>query len=85
MTERSEHLEQQRDPRREHRRARWGPPPDSDLIGIPLAVGIGVAVLSIIAAYFFVGWLGSVVLLIVLIGALAISYRVVTDSERDSR
>jgi hypothetical protein len=63
-------------------RGRWGPPPDSDLIGIPLIIGIALAVLAIIATYYFVGALGSVVLLIVLIAALAISYRVVIDSER---
>lgn len=64
---------------------RWGPPPDSDLSGIPLVVGIGLAVVAVVAAYYFVGWLGPIVLLAVLVGALAISYRVVTDSEGDGQ
>jgi len=63
------------------RRSRWGPPPDSDLIGIPLVVGVTVAILAILATFIFIGWEGVIVLGVVLIGALAISYRVVIDSE----
>jgi len=66
---------------RQDRRRRWGPPPDSDLTGIPLAVGVSLAIAAIIAALFFIGWIGMVVLIVVLVAALAISYRVVTDSE----
>ena len=58
-----------------------GPPPDSDLIGIPLVVGLIVAVLAIIASFIWLDWFGFVVLFAVLITALAISYRVVVDSE----
>jgi hypothetical protein len=61
---------------------RFGPPPDSDLISIPLAVGLGLAVLAILAAFVFLGWVGMIVLGVVLIGALLISYRVVMDSEQ---
>jgi hypothetical protein len=73
----------ERPPTQDQRRSRWQPPPDSDLTGIPLAVGSIVAVLAIIAAFVFIGWVGMVVLIAVLLGALAISYRVITASERD--
>jgi hypothetical protein len=63
-------------------RRSWGPPPDSDLIGIPLVAGVAVAVLAVIAAFIFIGWVGMIVLAVVLIGALAVSYRVIMDSER---
>ncbi len=69
-------------PENDPRDSRWEPPPDSDLIGIPLFVGIGVAVLAIAAAFAFIGGLaGLIVLLAVLVLALAISYRVVTASD----
>jgi hypothetical protein len=68
----------EQDPRR---KSRWQPPPDSDLTGIPLAVGVILAVLAIIAAFVFIGWVGMIVLVVVLIAALAISYRVITRSE----
>ena len=62
--------------------SRWGPPPDSDLIGLPLLVGIAVAVLVVAVAFIFIGGLaGLVVLIVVLVLALAVSYRVVTDSD----
>jgi hypothetical protein len=45
-------------------------------------VGLGVAVLAIAAAFVFVGGLaGLLALIVVLLLALAVSYRVVTDSE----
>ncbi len=68
-------------PEQDQRKSRWEPPPDSDLIGIPLVLGVTVAVLAILAAFFFLGWVGVIVLGVVLIAALAISYRVVTGSE----
>jgi hypothetical protein len=64
------------------RRFRLGPLPDSDLIGIPLAVGVSLAVLAILATFIFIGWPGMIVLGIVLVAALAISYRVVMDAEQ---
>ncbi len=68
-------------PKQNQRRSRWGPPPDSDLIGIPLVLGVALAVLAILAMFLFIGWIGLIVLVVVLIAALAITYRVVTDSE----
>jgi hypothetical protein len=70
-------------PPTQERKSRWQPPPDSDLAGIPLAVGVTLAVLAIIAAFIFIGWIGMVVLIAILIAALAISYRVITTSESD--
>lgn len=57
------------------------PPPNSDLIGIPLVLGVMLAVLAIMATFVFVGWVGMIVLIVVLVAALAISYGVVTGSE----
>jgi hypothetical protein len=66
----------------DQRRSRWEPPPDSDLIGIPLIVGMAVALLAIALAFVFLGGLGGLIVVgIVLIAALAISYRVVTSSD----
>lgn len=67
----------------DRRRSRWQPPADSDLISIPLVVGVVLAVLAILASFFFVGWAGMIVLGIVLIAALAISFRVITASETE--
>jgi hypothetical protein len=72
----------ERSPEQEPRRSRWEPPPDSDLIGIPLVVGMAVGLLAIALAFVFVGgWAGLIVIGVVLVAALAISYRVVTSSE----
>jgi len=72
----------ERSPEPDPRKSRWEPPPDSDLIGIPLVVGMAVALLAIALAFVFVGgWAGMIVLGVVLIAALGISYRVVTRSE----
>ena len=71
-------------PEKHQRESRFRPPPDSDLIGIPLVIGIGVAVFAILAAFFFIGWIGMIVLVVALIAALAISYLVVTGSEDQS-
>jgi hypothetical protein len=68
-------------PEQDQRKSRWGPPPDSDLIGIPLVLGIAVALLAITLAFVFLDWAGLIVVGVVLIAALAISYRVVTESE----
>jgi hypothetical protein len=69
-------------PEQDQRKSRWGPPPDSDLIGIPLVLGIAVALLVITLAFVFLGgWGGLIAVGVVLIAALAISYRVVTESE----
>jgi hypothetical protein len=65
------------------RKSRLGPPPDSDLIGIPVVLGVTVAVLAILATFFFIGWLGVIVLGAVLVTALAVSYLVMTRSEAD--
>lgn len=65
------------------RRSRWQPPPDSDLIGIPLVAGVTLAILAILASFIFIGWFGMIVLLVVLIAALAISLRVITASESE--
>jgi len=70
-------------PEQDRRRSRWLPPPDSDLTGIPLAVGGALAVLAILAAFVFVGWVGMVVLVVVLIVALGISYRVISASDTE--
>ena len=62
--------------------SQWGAPPDSDLIGLPLFIGIAVAALAIAAAFVFIGGLaGLIVLIVVLVLALGISYRVGTDSD----
>jgi len=71
----------ERPPEQGQRRSRWQPPPDSDLVGIPLVLGVVLAVLIIIAAFIFIGWIGMIVLIVVLIVALAISFRVITASE----
>lgn len=69
-------------PEQDQRKSRWGPPPDSDLIGIPLVVGMAVALVAIALAFAFLGgWGGLLVLGIVLILALWISYRVVMSSD----
>jgi hypothetical protein len=71
-------------PEKERSRNRWGPPPDSDLVGLPMFVGLGAAIAAISAAFIFLGGLaGLLVLIVVLVLALAISYRVVTDSETE--
>lgn len=71
-----------RPPEQDQRKSRWEPPPDSDLIGIPLVLGMAVALLAITLAFVFLGgWGGLIVVGVVLIAALAISYRVVTSSE----
>ncbi len=69
-----------RPPEQDQRKSRWEPPPDSDLVGIPLVLGMAVALLAITLAFVFLDWAGLIVLGVVLIGALAISYRVVTSS-----
>jgi hypothetical protein len=71
----------ERSPEQDRRKSSWGPPPDSDLIGIPLVLGMAVALLAIALAFIFLDWAGLIVLGVVLIAALAISYRVVTGSE----
>jgi hypothetical protein len=75
----------ERPPEKDQRKSRWQPPPDSDLTGIPLAIGATLAVLAIIAAFIFIGWIGMVILIAVLIAALAISYRVITASDSEDR
>lgn len=65
---------------KDQRQSRWQPPPDSDLPAISLAVGATLAVLAILAAFVFIGWVGMIVLVAVLVAALGISYRVVTAS-----
>jgi hypothetical protein len=70
-------------PGQDRRRSRWQPPPDSDLIGIPLVAGVALAVLAILAALAFLGWIGLIVLVVVLLVALGISYRVVTASDTE--
>jgi len=71
-------------PERDQRKSRWQPPPDSDLIGIPLVAGVALAVLVIMAAFVFIGWLGMIVLVVILIAALGISYRVITASDTEA-
>ena len=73
----------ERSPEQDPRKSRWEPPPDSDLIGIPLVLGMVVALLAITLAFVFLDWAGLFVVGVVLIAALAISYRVVTGSERE--
>lgn len=71
-----------RTPPEDRRDSQWVPPPDSDLIGTPLFLGVGAAILAIAAAFIFVGGLaGLLTLIVVLVLALAISYRIVTASD----
>jgi flagellar basal body-associated protein FliL len=71
-------------PEQDQRKSRWEPPSDSDLIGIPLIVGMAVALLAITLAFVFLGgWGGLIVVGVVLIAALAISFRIVTSSSAD--
>lgn len=64
------------------KRGAWSPPPDSDLIGIPLIAGIVAAIALVVAAFAFVGAAaGIVALLLVLIAAFAVTYRVVSDAD----
>jgi hypothetical protein len=50
---------------------------------VPLVVGLTLAVLAIIAAFVFIGWIGMLVLIAVLVAALALSYRVIIGSESE--
>ncbi len=69
-------------PEQGQRKSRWEPPPDSDVIGIPLILGMAVALVAITLAFVFLGGLGGLIVIgVVLIAALAISYRVVSGSE----
>ena len=57
---------------------------DSDLIGIPVALGAIVAVLAVFVAFFFIGPLvGVVVLLAVVVLALFLLVRVIRANELD--
>jgi hypothetical protein len=68
-------------PEQDQHKSRWEPPPDSDLVGIPLILGMAVALLAITLAFVFLGGLGGLIVLgIVLIAALGVSYAVVTRS-----
>jgi hypothetical protein len=70
------------EPGNDRKRAGWGPPPDSDLVGVPLVVGLVIAVLFVVAAFVLIGPIvGIVALILVLILALAVSYRVVSDTD----
>ena len=61
---------------------RPGPPPDSDLVGLPLVIGLVVAVAAVGAAFWLIGaGAGVAVLVGVLVIALAISWRVVSSSD----
>jgi hypothetical protein len=75
-------LAMSRPPEQDQGKSRWEPPTDSDLIGIPLVVGMAVALLVIALAFVFLGgWGGLIAVGVVVIAALVISYRVVTSSE----
>ena len=57
---------------------------DSDLIGIPVALGAIVAVLAVFVAFFFIGpVVGVVVLLAVVVLALFLLVRVIRANELD--
>ena len=57
---------------------------DSDLIGIPVALGAIVAVLAVFVAFFFIGpVVGVVVLLAVVILAIFLLVRVIGANELD--
>ena len=59
-----------------------GPPPDSDLVGIPLVIGIFVGVAAVIAAFWLIGGLaGVIVLAVVLVIAVWLSFRVIASSD----
>jgi hypothetical protein len=71
-----------RSPEQDQRKSRWEPPTDSDLIGIPLVVGMAVGLLVIALAFVFLGgWGGLIAVGVVVIAALVISYRIVASSE----
>jgi uncharacterized membrane protein YkvI len=71
-----------RSPEQDQRKSRWEPATDSDLIGIPLVVGMAVALLVITLAFVFLGgWGGLIAVGVVVIASLVISYRIVTSSE----
>jgi hypothetical protein len=69
-------------PGKDRKSSRWVPPPDSDLTGIPLVLGLILSVVVVVAAFAFIGPLaGLVALVVILVIALAISYRVVTAAD----
>jgi hypothetical protein len=69
-------------PKQDGGRSRWGPPPNSDLIGLPLFFSVGAAIVAVGAAFVLIGgFAGLLTLIAVLVLALGISYRVTTDSD----
>jgi hypothetical protein len=75
-------MNEQPPPHRDRSDSRWTPPADTDLVGLPLFVGMGVAAVAVVAAFMFIGGLaGLIVLIAVLVLALAVSYRAVMASD----
>ena len=55
---------------------------DSDLVGIPVAGGLILGVLAVLFAYFFVGvWLGTVLLIGLVVLGIVLIVRVIRANE----
>jgi hypothetical protein len=75
-------MSEQQPSHRDRSDSRWRPPADTDLVGLPLFVGMAVAAVAVVAAFMFIGGLaGLIVLIVVLVLALAVSYRAVMASD----
>ncbi len=69
-------------PEKNQKSSRWVPPPDSDLIGIPLVLGLLVSLVVIVAAFALIGpFVGLLALFLVVVLGLVIGYRVLAAAD----
>ena len=66
----------------EERSSDWDPPADSDLVGLPLILGLLLAIVVVVAAFLLIGaTAGLITVIVVVVAALAIAYRVFIASD----